>query len=90
MRAAVLHLAFAGLDARFAVSDARDDNAASNGVSARLGYRPDGLRRQALRGEVATFIRLRLTREDWASHRTVPVTMEGVAAFATENGIAVP
>jgi RimJ/RimL family protein N-acetyltransferase len=87
MRAAVLHLAFAGLGAEWAVSDARDDNAASNGVSRRLGYHPDGRRRQLLRGEAATFVRLRLSRADWEAHRTVPVTLEGVEAFAAEIGL---
>ncbi len=40
MRAAVLHLAFAGLEAEYADSDAFTDNAASLGVSRKLGYRP--------------------------------------------------
>ncbi|MCP2337830.1 GNAT family N-acetyltransferase [Actinomadura rupiterrae] len=42
MRAAVLHLAFAGLDAVDAVSGAYADNEASRRVSRKLGYRPDG------------------------------------------------
>src|SRR5262249_54851709 len=43
MRAAVLHLAFDGLDALYATSAAHENNAASNGVSRRLGYAPDGV-----------------------------------------------
>ena len=42
MRAAVLHLAFEGLQAQWAVSAAFEDNAASLGVSRKLGYRDDG------------------------------------------------
>jgi RimJ/RimL family protein N-acetyltransferase len=40
MRAAVLHLAFAGLGAREAASEAFTDNHASNRVSQALGYEP--------------------------------------------------
>ncbi len=42
MRAAILHLAFAGLSAREASSEAFADNDASNGVSRALGYEPNG------------------------------------------------
>ncbi len=42
MRAAVLHLAFAGLGAQHAVSGAHDHNTASLTVSRKLGYRDDG------------------------------------------------
>ena len=41
MRAAVLHLAFDGLGARRAVSDAFEDNPGWLGVSRKLGYRDD-------------------------------------------------
>lgn len=78
MRAAVLHLAFAGLDARYATSGAYEHNVSSNRVSARLGYRPDGIERHVIRGEPATLRRLRLTRDDWAEHRTVPVEIHGL------------
>jgi RimJ/RimL family protein N-acetyltransferase len=80
MRAAVLHLAFAGLGAHYATSEAFTDNAASNGVSRRLGYRLDGIRRHVVRGHAATMNRLRLDRDGWAAHRTVPVTIEGLTA----------
>jgi RimJ/RimL family protein N-acetyltransferase len=42
MRAAALHLAFAGLGAREATSEAFADNRASNRVSQTLGYEPNG------------------------------------------------
>jgi RimJ/RimL family protein N-acetyltransferase len=80
MRAAVLALAFDGLDAHYAVSATRDTNAGSNGVSRKLGYVNDGLDRQLIRGEAATFQRLRLTRDAWEAHRNVPVTIESLDA----------
>ncbi len=42
MRSAILHLAFRGLDAREAASEAFTDNEASNAVSKALGYEPNG------------------------------------------------
>jgi RimJ/RimL family protein N-acetyltransferase len=62
MRAAVLHLAFAGLGAEYATSEAFTDNAASLGVSRKLGYVLDGFYRQVIRGKPATQQRLRLDR----------------------------
>src|SRR5207253_465320 len=52
-RAAVLHLAFAGLEAREAESDVFTDNNASNRVSQALGYEPNGTTWDTRRGEVA-------------------------------------
>ncbi|TDC83048.1 N-acetyltransferase [Actinomadura sp. 7K507] len=76
MRAAVLHLAFAGLDAEEATSAALADNHASYAVSRKLGYRPDGFERRVVRGTMAVDARLRLSRADWDRHRTTPVTIE--------------
>jgi hypothetical protein len=45
MRAAVLDLAFEGLGAEYAVSEAFADNAASYAVSRKLGYADDGIER---------------------------------------------
>ncbi|WNI24665.1 GNAT family N-acetyltransferase [Streptomyces sp. ITFR-16] len=78
MRAAVLHLAFAGLGAATAVSAAMTDNPRSLGVSRRLGYQPDGLSVAALRGEPVTLQRLRPERGRWEEHRTAEVTVEGL------------
>lgn len=80
MRAAVLHLAFAGLGARHAVSGAYVDNAASLGVSRKLGYRDDGVEHHAVRGTDATLQRLRLTREVWETHRSTEVRIDGLDA----------
>ncbi|MFI9722230.1 GNAT family N-acetyltransferase [Streptomyces sp. NPDC052396] len=78
MRAAVLHLAFAGLGARSMTSASMSDNPASQRVSEKLGYRPDGLETKSVQGRCRTLRRWRLSREEWAAHRTVPVRVEGL------------
>src|SRR5439155_9295140 len=87
MRAAVLHLAFEGLDAQEAASAAFEHNATSYRVSGKLGYQPDGLERYAVRGLLAIARRLRLTRADWEKHRTVPVEIDGLAPCLPLLGI---
>lgn len=79
MRAAVLELAFAHLGAESAVSGAFEDNLGSHGVSRTLGYEPDGLEVHAVRGKPAVICRLRLTRERWQAHRSMPVEVTGLA-----------
>jgi RimJ/RimL family protein N-acetyltransferase len=78
MRAAVLHLAFAGLGADWAVSSALSGNAASIGVSRKLGYADDGISVQAVRGQRRTDHRFRIDRQTWAARQTVPVEIEGL------------
>jgi RimJ/RimL family protein N-acetyltransferase len=78
MRAAVLHLAFAGLGARYATSGAFTDNLASQRVSRKLGYVEDGIDRQVRRGQPAAMLRFRLDRETWQATRTVPVEVSGL------------
>jgi RimJ/RimL family protein N-acetyltransferase len=87
MRAAVLHLAFAGLGAHHAVSGAYVDNAASLAVSRKLGYRDDGIEHHAVRGEAATLQRLRLTRADWQARRS-EVRIDGLEACLPMFGAA--
>jgi RimJ/RimL family protein N-acetyltransferase len=65
MRAAVLHLAFAGLGALEAQTSAWIDNPASQRVSLRLGYVHEGEQLLARRGEPTRHLRYRLTREAW-------------------------
>jgi len=79
MRAAVLHLAFAGLGATEATSGAFEDNEPSLRVSARLGYQPDGIERLAAGGRATTTCRLRLSRSRWEAFPQVPVTIAGLA-----------
>ena len=79
MRAAVLELAFTGLGAQWATSEAFADNAASYRVSRKLGYTDDGVARHVVRGEAVVGRRLRLDRVGWAAARTVDVRIEGLA-----------
>lgn len=80
MRAAVLHLGFAGLDAEYASSGAFEDNAASVRVSRKLGYRENGIERHVRRGKPANTIALRMSRADWERHRRIDVTVDGLSA----------
>ncbi|MCW3819873.1 GNAT family N-acetyltransferase [Micromonospora sp. DR5-3] len=84
----MLHLAFAGLGAAEAVSGAFEHNLASLAVSRKLGYRPDGIERHAIRGSVSILRRLRLTHTAWEQHRTVPVTIEGLSPCLPLLGIS--
>lgn len=65
MRTAILHLAFGGLGALRAESDAFDDNPSSQGVSRALGYRPNGSLLAPRPSGGAPMSRFLLTREDW-------------------------
>jgi RimJ/RimL family protein N-acetyltransferase len=78
MRAAILHLAFAGLGAREAESDAFTDNRASNQVSKALGYEPNGTTWDTRRGEAAPVQRWLLTRQAWERVRRDDIELTGV------------
>jgi RimJ/RimL family protein N-acetyltransferase len=78
MRAAALHLAFAGLGAAHATTASFADNPAPLAVSRRLGYRPDGISRDVRDGEVLVSQRLRLTRADWERVTRPAVTVDGL------------
>jgi len=78
MRAAVLHLAFDGLGAQWAISAAFENNPASLGVSRKLGYRDDGVDWYQVRGRPELSRRLRLDRAGWEAARTVPVQIHGL------------
>lgn len=79
-RAALLHLAFDGLGAVSAVSEVFQDNAASQAVSRRFGYRHDGISRDVLDGQPVTSDRLRLDREDWQPPSPNVVSICGLAS----------
>jgi RimJ/RimL family protein N-acetyltransferase len=78
MRAAVLHLAFDGLDAAVAYSGAWHDNAGSLAVSRALGYVDNGEVIERRRDQADRMINLQLPREKW--HRRDDITMEGLEA----------
>jgi len=87
MRAAVLHLAFEGLHARYACSAAFEDNAASLAVSRKLGYADDGIEFHVVRGRAVRTRRLRLDRDAWAARRPVPVEINGLEPCLPHFGI---
>ncbi len=78
MRAAVLHLAFAGLGAARAESGAWEDNAPSLGVSRSLGYEENGDAIDMRRGEAGRQIRLLLIRERWEAQRRDDIEIIGL------------
>jgi RimJ/RimL family protein N-acetyltransferase len=80
MRAAVLSLAFDGLDARVAESDAFADNLASTGVSRSLGYEDNGIGALAPQGVSRESQRFRMTVDRWRSRPRPQVTIEGLDA----------
>jgi RimJ/RimL family protein N-acetyltransferase len=78
MRAAMLHLAFAGLGAVRAESGAFHDNPASLSVSRKLGYQENGDEWRC-RGDAADReVRLVLTRERWEQHRRDDIELIGL------------
>jgi RimJ/RimL family protein N-acetyltransferase len=78
MRAGVLELAFAGLGADLAMSEALDGNAASVGVSTSLGYEPNGTGRVAVEGRARTVTRFLMERERWLARRPFTAEIEGL------------
>ncbi len=78
MRAAILHLVFAGLGAQYALTDAWSDNAQSLGVTRRLGYEMIGTRRMLSRGTAREMSLFRISRETWAQTRRDDIVVEGL------------
>jgi RimJ/RimL family protein N-acetyltransferase len=88
MREAILHLAFAGLGARYAHTAAFDDNPASIAVTRKLGYEQDGTRRVVRRGEPAWQTTYRMAREDWEPRRRDDIVIDGLEPCLELFGIA--
>jgi len=80
MRAAILHLAFDGLGAKEASSDAFVDNHGSNAISRRLGYEPNGSDWATRQGEPALLNRWRLTRDGWEQRRRDDIQLHNIEA----------
>jgi RimJ/RimL family protein N-acetyltransferase len=83
MRAAILQLAFDGLGAKEAGSDAFQDNKASNAISQGLGYEPNGFEWATRQGEPALLNRWRLTRDNWQQRRRNDIKLHNVDACHT-------
>ena len=90
MRAAALHLAFAGLGAEVAYSGAWEDNLASLAVSRSLGYVENGVRIEVRRGRPSRQIDLRLDRSAWEARRRDDITIEGLAPALEMFGATPP
>jgi RimJ/RimL family protein N-acetyltransferase len=80
MRTAMLALAFDGLGALVAETEAFTDNAASAGVSRALGYEENGRGGLAPEGVLRETQRFRMTAERWRSRPRPPVEIEGLDA----------
>jgi RimJ/RimL family protein N-acetyltransferase len=78
MRAAVLHLGFAGLRADVAITGAWHDNAASLGVTRSLGYEPNGQETFARRDKPDVMLHFRMERAVWEARRRDDITIEGL------------
>lgn len=78
MRAAILHLVFAGLGAIEARTAAWADNAQSLGVTRRLGYEPCSSAPKISRGRARTHLDFVLTSERWQPNRRDDITIEGL------------
>ena len=78
MRAAVLHLAFAGLDLAECYSEAWHDNASSIGVSHALGYADDGDTLDARRDRADRMMRFKIDRATWELRRRADIVVEGL------------
>jgi RimJ/RimL family protein N-acetyltransferase len=88
MRAAVLHLAFAGLDAQEAHTEAFADNPRSIGVTTSLGYEPAGSYADAREGAHVRHLRFLLTRDRWQAIRRDDIELSGVGACLAVLGAA--
>src|SRR5882757_4192110 len=83
MRAAILHLAFDGLGAKEAGSDAFVDNQGSNAISRGLGYEPNGFEWATRQGEPALLNQWRLTRANWEQRRRDNIQLHNIEACRT-------
>lgn len=88
MRAAVLQLAFEGLGAARATSEAFEDNVPSNQVSRSLGYVEDGTTWATRRGQAAPMNRFRLNRDDWLQRKRADIEIVGLDECLPFLGLA--
>ncbi len=86
-RTGVLALAFDHLGAESARTEVFPDNHASQGVSRRLGYEPDGISRDARDDEALVSDRLRLTRERWEGRSRPAVEVSGLDGCRSMFGL---
>lgn len=90
MRAAALHLAFAGFGAAPATTGAWHDNRASLAVTQRLGYRPNGEQLAVRDGEAVVMRGFAMDRADWERRRRDDIELVGADAVAALFGTERP
>ena len=90
IRSAILNLAFEGLGAAEAHSEAAVDNAGSNRVSERLGYERNGTAWATHQGKPVLGQRWRLDRETWLTHRRDDIAMTGIEGCRAVLGLPEP
>lgn len=90
VRAAVLHLAFAGLHAERASTETLASNAASIAVTERLGYRFNGDDVRAHCGSRRVVRRYVMDRDDWTACPRPEVEVTGLEPCLPLLGAAVP
>jgi len=80
MRALALHLAFDGLGAHAATTAAWQDNFASQAVTSKLGYQPNGHTTRSREGRPMIDLQYRLEQATWQAGREQfgPVDLHGV------------
>ncbi|HEV3225550.1 MAG TPA: GNAT family protein [Acidimicrobiales bacterium] len=78
MRAAILHLAFAGLGADRACTSAYHDNHPSLGVTRAMGYKPNGDSIELRRDQADRQLHFVLSRERWQERRRDDIEIEGL------------
>lgn len=87
MRHAILHLAFEGLGASEAATEAFLDNPGSNGVSRSIGYRDNGVTWATRRGQPGLLQRWRITRPEWEERRRDDIQLVGITECKGTLGI---
>jgi RimJ/RimL family protein N-acetyltransferase len=90
LRAASLHLIFAGFDADYATTGAWHDNAASLGVTRALGYTEVGRRRARRRDKPDTLVGFEMPRRHWETIRRDDIEVIGIDAVREQLGTARP
>jgi RimJ/RimL family protein N-acetyltransferase len=90
MRAAVLHLAFAGLGAERAITSAFADNPRSLGVTRSLGYTENGWSVDDREGKAAKHLRFVLERGDWQARRRDDIEIHGLKPCLRVLGLEQP
>jgi RimJ/RimL family protein N-acetyltransferase len=78
MRAAALHLGFAGLGAIRAETAAWEDNPSSQAVTRKLGYTDHGWTYLEREGARRRMLRYALTREEWEAGRRDDIAVHGL------------